>query len=54
MSVREGMTIRDALNKAMKTRDLTPDNCIVYTETPRIIIDWNTDTSLLSGQEVCY
>jgi hypothetical protein len=52
ISVKEGMTIRDALMKAMKTRDLTPSTCVIYTEKPHAIIDWDTDTRFLSGQEV--
>ena len=51
MSVRKGTTIRQALKKAMKTRDLTPNDCIIYIK-GRQIIDWNTDTIELRGLEV--
>ena len=51
--IREGVTIQDALRKAMKTRNLTPNSCVVYAESPRSLIEWNTDTTQLSGKEVC-
>ncbi len=48
------MTIREALVKAMKTRNLSPSNCTIFTEHPRMIIDWDTDTSQLDGKEVTH
>ena len=36
----------------MKTRNLTPGTCTVYTDKPRLLVDWNTDTSFLNGKEV--
>lgn len=50
--VRQGYTILEALDKAMKTRNLTPGTCTVYTDKPRLLVDWNTDTSFLNGKEV--
>ena len=50
--VREGVTIREALVKPMKTRNLSPSNCTIFTEHPRLVIEWDTDTSQLDGKEV--
>ncbi len=50
--VREGVAIREALDKAMKTRNLSPSHCTIFTEHPRMLIDWDMDTGQLDGKEV--
>jgi len=52
--VKQGVTLRDALSKAMKLRKLTPETCAVYrcddsTKTP---IFWDTDMTQLEGLEI--
>lgn len=48
-----GVSIQQALHKAMKKRDLEYTTCVVYSATPPLQrIDWNTDTSQLAGQDV--
>jgi B-Raf proto-oncogene serine/threonine-protein kinase len=53
IQVRPGVTLRDALGKAMKRRQLTPETCTVYrgqdhTKTP---ILWDADMATLSEVE---
>ncbi len=51
---KQGITIREALSKAMKLRKLAPETCAVYkvgdpNKTP---ISWDTDISHLDGKEI--
>ncbi|XP_064631995.1 serine/threonine-protein kinase B-raf-like isoform X2 [Lineus longissimus] len=50
--VKPGMTVEEALYKAMKRRELSPELCIVYSTEPRAIITWNTDSAVLAGKEL--
>ena len=52
--VKQGVSLRDALGKAMKLRKLTPETCAVYrtsdkTKTP---INWDTDMIQLEGEDI--
>lgn len=56
LHARPGVTIKQALKKAMQTRDLTTNTCIVYVaqqdKSKKMLIDWTTDTILLGGHEL--
>jgi len=50
-----GVTVKQALKKAMHIRNLTSVESVVSVaqkDRPRMFVDWNTDTVLLSGREV--
>ena len=48
-----GVSIQQALHKAMTKRDLSYHTCVVYSATPPLQrIEWSTDTSQLAGQDV--
>ena len=50
-----GVTVKQALKKAMHIRNLTSVESVVSVaqkDRPRVFVDWNTDTMLLSGREV--
>lgn len=51
-----GMTIREALFKALKLRKLEPDMCVAYRWSPngqtKQQIDWDVDVSMLKGDEI--
>jgi len=49
------VTVKQALKKAMHIRNLTSVESVVSVaqkDRPRMFVDWNTDTMLLSGREV--
>ncbi len=50
---KQGTTLRDALAKAMKMRELTPDMCNVYKRNSRNPVPWETDMMYLAGEEIC-
>ena len=51
---RPGVTIKQALKKAMQTRNVTTSSCVVYVaqKDRKMFLEWNTDTMLLGGEEV--
>lgn len=56
VSIPAGMTIREALGKALKLRKLEPDMCTVYRLSPsghpKQRIDWDVDVAMLKGDEI--
>ena len=54
VTVKQGITLRDALGKAMKLRKLTPETCAVYriSDTSKTPINWDTDMSQLEGEDI--
>lgn len=55
VQVREGLSLRDALAKAMKLRNLTTEMCVVYivgTDSSKYPIPWDTDISSLECDEI--
>lgn len=55
VQVREGLPLRDALAKAMKLRNLTPEMCAVYIkgmENSKYLISWDADISRLECDEI--
>ncbi|KOC66021.1 RAF proto-oncogene serine/threonine-protein kinase [Habropoda laboriosa] len=55
VQVREGLSLRDALAKAMKLRNLTTEMCVVYilgTDESKYLTSWDTDISLLDCDEI--
>lgn len=56
VSIPTGMTIREALGKALKLRKLEPDMCLVFRLSPQSQtkqrIDWDVDVAMLKGDEV--
>lgn len=55
VQVREGLSLRDALAKAMKLRNLTTEMCVVYilgADNSRYLTSWDTDISLLDCDEI--
>jgi len=52
--VKQGVTLRDALSKAMKLRKLTPETCAVYriSDSSKTPINWDTDMLQLEGEEI--
>ena len=52
--MKANQTIKQALKKAMTTRDLTTTQCVpfvIQADKPKFMVDWNTSTALLGGQE---
>ena len=51
-----GMTVREALGKALSMRNLDPETCVVYKYSPQTDtkqkIDWDVNVSMLRGDEV--
>lgn len=52
VQVREGLTLRDALAKAMKLRNLICEMCCVYLGDTNTVINWDTDISTLNCEEI--
>lgn len=56
VSIPAGMTIREALTKALKLRKIEPDMCTVFRLSPhsqiKQQIDWDVDVSMLKGDEI--
>ncbi|XP_046830431.1 raf homolog serine/threonine-protein kinase Raf [Vespa crabro] len=55
VQVREGLSLRDALAKAMKLRNLTTEMCAVYilgVDKSKYLTSWDTDISLLDCDEI--
>lgn len=55
VQVREGLSLRDALAKAMKLRNLTTEMCVVYIvvgEDTKHLIPWDTDISSIECDEI--
>ena len=55
VQVREGLSLRDALAKAMKLRNLTTQMCVVYilgADNSKYLTSWDTDISLLNCDEI--
>ncbi|XP_065332513.1 raf homolog serine/threonine-protein kinase Raf [Cloeon dipterum] len=52
VQVRPGLSVREALAKAMSLRKLSPDMCIVYKGDTKIQIAWDADISSLEGEEI--
>ncbi|XP_015601956.1 raf homolog serine/threonine-protein kinase Raf [Cephus cinctus] len=55
VQVREGLSLRDALAKAMKLRNLTTEMCVVYivgADNSKFPIPWDTDISSLECDEI--
>lgn len=52
VQVREGLTLRDALAKAMKLRNLICEMCSVYLGGTDIVVNWDTDISTLNCEEI--
>ncbi|XP_011259736.2 raf homolog serine/threonine-protein kinase Raf [Camponotus floridanus] len=55
VQVREGLSLRDALAKAMKLRNLTTEMCAVYVmgmDSSKYLIGWNVDISSLECDEI--
>ena len=53
--VKPNQTIKQALKKAMNTRDLSTAQCVVYalrSDNAKVAVDWTTLTSYLAGSEV--
>nr|CAI5833850.1 unnamed protein product [Callosobruchus analis] len=52
VQVREGLTLREALAKAMKLRNLVCEICCVYLGDSNIPINWDTDIFTLNCEEI--
>lgn len=52
VQVREGLTLREALAKAMKLRQLTCETCCVYLGDSNIPVNWDVDISTLNCEEI--
>uniref|UniRef100_A0A6G1S7I7 non-specific serine/threonine protein kinase n=1 Tax=Aceria tosichella TaxID=561515 RepID=A0A6G1S7I7_9ACAR len=57
VSIKPGMTIRDALTKSLTLRKLEPDMCTVYIKRSpdgqtKQRIDWDVEVSMLKGDEI--
>lgn len=55
VQVREGLSLRDALARAMKLRNLTTEMCAVYIlgmDNSKYLISWDADISLLECDEI--
>nr|ALE20555.1 Raf [Leptinotarsa decemlineata] len=52
VQVREGLTLREALAKAMKLRNLVCEVCRVYLSDSNIPVNWDIDISTLNCEEI--
>ncbi|CAH1997403.1 unnamed protein product [Acanthoscelides obtectus] len=52
VQVREGLTLREALSKAMKLRNLVCEICCVYLGDSNIPVNWDIDISTLNCEEI--
>ncbi|XP_054162999.1 raf homolog serine/threonine-protein kinase Raf-like isoform X2 [Oppia nitens] len=52
VQVTPGMTVREALSKAMRRRKLTPEMCSLFIYHNKQPIEWDRDISSLEGQEI--
>ncbi|CAG9823320.1 unnamed protein product [Phaedon cochleariae] len=52
VQVREGMSLREALAKAMKLRNLVCEVCSVYLGDSTILVNWDVDISTLNCEEI--
>lgn len=52
VQVREGLTLRDALAKAMKLRNLYCEMCCVYLGGTDNVVNWDSDISTLNCEEI--
>ncbi|XP_054271356.1 raf homolog serine/threonine-protein kinase Raf [Macrosteles quadrilineatus] len=52
VQVRPGQSVREALSKAMKLRNLTPEVCIVYNIPSGVQIPWDADISTIDCDEI--
>lgn len=52
VQVREDLTLRDALAKAMKLRNLSCEMCCVYLGNSNIPVNWDVDISTLDCEEI--
>lgn len=56
ISIPTGMTIREALGKSLRRRQLEPDMCTVFRLSPQCDtkqrIDWEVDVAMLGGDEI--
>lgn len=52
VQVREGLTLREALAKAMERRNLGCEMCCVYLEDRNITVNWDVDISTLNCEEI--
>ena len=54
--MKHNQNIKQALKKAMQTRDLTTAQCVVYViqkDRAKVLVDSATPTAVLGGHEVC-
>lgn len=52
VQVRDGLTLRDALGKALKLRNLVCEVCCVYRGDTDIPIPWDVDISTIDCEEI--
>lgn len=52
VQIKEGLALRDALNRAMKLRNLHCDMCVVFVGDPSRPISWDVDISTLNCKEI--
>uniref|UniRef100_A0A0A9X2K4 non-specific serine/threonine protein kinase n=2 Tax=Lygus hesperus TaxID=30085 RepID=A0A0A9X2K4_LYGHE len=52
VQVKPRQSVRDALAKAMKLRNLTPEMCVVYAVSDNTQIPWDVDLSLIDVDEI--
>lgn len=52
VQVRQGQSLREALSKAMKLRNLTPEMCVVYNFMSGGQIPWDSDISTIDCEEI--
>lgn len=52
VQVKGGVTLRDALCKALKLRNLTPDMCEVVLSHSGTAVSWDVDITLIDAEEV--
>ncbi|KAK3913397.1 Raf-like protein serine/threonine-protein kinase Raf [Frankliniella fusca] len=49
---RPGLTLREALNKGLSRRNLSPEMCTVVTVAQRIPLSWDTEITSIIGEEI--
>lgn len=52
VSIRPGLTLREALTKGLTRRNLSPEMCTVFTVADHVQLSWDTEISTIMGEEI--
>ncbi|KAJ1520971.1 hypothetical protein ONE63_004045 [Megalurothrips usitatus] len=52
VNCKPGLTVRDALTKALSRRNLSPEMCTVFTVADHVQLSWDTEIASIVGEEI--